>query len=329
MRSSAWSSRASSSRADDVAELARGVRSGAGRALGRALSLVERGDETCRLLVRELHAGAGRARTIGVTGAPGVGKSSLLEMLGSALLGGGESVAVLAVDPSSPFSGGAVLGDRVRMTGLTEAGGFVRSMATRGALGGLCAATADALVVLDAAGFGSILVETVGVGQDEVDVAGEVDTVVVVTAPGLGDDVQAAKAGVLEVADILVVNKADRPGADAQAALLEDMVSLRGDGGWVPPVLRTTALTGEGLAELRAALSRHVEYLERGGRRAELRRRRVERRLGDLVGALLRERLRGDRAEEFARVVASVGAGAVDPYSAARSILAGLVKEEG
>lgn len=303
------------------------MRAGHGRAVGRALSLIERGDEAAATLLRELHAGTGRARTVGVTGAPGVGKSSLLEALGCALLAAGERVAVLAIDPSSPFSGGAVLGDRVRMSGLTEAGGFVRSMATRGALGGLCTATADAVAVLDAAGFEVVMIETVGVGQDEVDVAGEVDSVVVMCVPGLGDDVQAAKAGVLEVADVLVVNKADRPGADAQAALLEDMVSLRPGDGWVPPVIATNALTGEGVAELLAALARHREYLERGGRRTALRRRRLERRLELLVGAMLRERLRTARGDELARIVKAVGEGEIDPHSGARALLAGLVRE--
>lgn len=301
----------------------------AGDILGvaKALSVVERGGPEAEELLTGLRGRVGRARTVGITGAPGVGKSTLVQSLGTALLRRGERVAVLAVDPSSPFSGGALLGDRVRMPDFLAAGGFVRSMATRGALGGLAVAASDALDVLDAAGFEWVLLETVGVGQDEVDVAGEVETVVVVTVAGLGDDVQAAKAGVMEIADVFAVNKADRPGVEAQVAAIDGMLALAPPAAWRPPVVRTTATTGEGVEDLLAAVLEHQRFLDGGQRRQEARRRRARRRVERLLSALIQERMRTGHRAALAAALAEVGEGAVDPYTAARRLLDGFCKE--
>ncbi len=304
--------------------LAEGVLAGDGRAVARALSVVERGGRDAEPLLHALRGPARGARTIGITGPPGVGKSSLVERLGLCWLEAGQRVAVLAFDPSSPFSGGALLGDRVRMSQMTARGAFVRSMATRGALGGVTVATADAIDVLAAAGFGRIVVETVGVGQDEVDVAGEVDTVVVVTVAGLGDDVQAAKAGLLEVAHVFAVNKADLPGAEAEVAVLEGMLAMSPPSLWRPPVTAVSAKSGEGVAALLGAIGRHHDHLERDGRRSEVHRQRASRRLERLVAALAWERLRGERGDVVRRLTEQVATGALDPYAAARTLLADL-----
>jgi len=304
-----------------------GVVAGEVRAIARALSAVERGGAEAEELLAAL-AGRGREpASLGVTGAPGVGKSTLVESLGLALARSGAKVAVLAIDPSSPFTGGALLGDRVRMAALTDAGAFVRSMATRGALGGLTAATADAVDVLGAAPFDWILLETVGVGQDEVDVAGEVDTVAVVTAPGLGDDIQAVKAGLYEVADLFVVNKADAPGADEAAATLEAMLEGAPDRGWRVPVLRVSAKTGDGVAGLLDAVRGHRAFLGADGRRAALRRQRALRRLERVVGAMAWAGVRSRGNEALDRVAARVAAGQVDVYRGARQLLEELRRE--
>jgi LAO/AO transport system kinase len=307
---------------------AAGLLAGDARGVAKALSVVERGGREAEELLRGLRGRLGHARTVGITGAPGVGKSTLVQSLGLALLGRGERVAVVAVDPSSPFSGGALLGDRVRMPALLAAGGFVRSMATRGALGGLAVAASDALDVLDAAGFEWLLLETVGVGQDEVDVAGEVETVVVVTVAGLGDDVQAAKAGVMEIADVFAVNKADKPGVEAQVMAIEGMLALAPPAEWRPPVVPTTATTGEGVEGLLTAMLEHQRFLDRGEHRQEAHRRRARRRVERLLTALIQERMRSMDAEALSAVFAEVGEGTVDPYTAARRLLEAFCKEQ-
>lgn len=245
----------------DVATLSEKVLVGDRRALARAISAVEDGDPSA--LVALLHPHGGRARVVGVTGAPGTGKSTLTDRLVTDARSRGETVAVLAVDPSSPFTGGAVLGDRVRMQDhVSDRGVYIRSMSSRGALGGLAAAAGATLVVLDAAGFDLILVETVGVGQSEVDVIELVGTTVVVTAPGFGDGIQAAKAGVLEIGDVFVVNKADQPGSDVVVRDLLQMLEMGSHASWDPPVVTTSATTGDGIDELRRAIDDHGAYLE-------------------------------------------------------------------
>ncbi|GGP46471.1 methylmalonyl Co-A mutase-associated GTPase MeaB [Saccharothrix coeruleofusca] len=316
-------------RTADVAELVDRARAGQPRAVARLISLVEQAGPRLREVARALAPFTGRARVVGLTGAPGVGKSTSTSALVRALRARGERVGVLAVDPSSPFSGGALLGDRVRMgEHAGDPGVFIRSMATRGHLGGLSWATPQALRVLDAAGFDVVLVETVGVGQSEVEVVALADTAVVLLAPGMGDGVQAAKAGILEIADVLVVNKADRDGADATVRDLKHALSLgrreREAGLWRPPVVRTVAATGQGVADVVAAIDAHRDWLVGRG---ELERRRTRRAAGE-VEAIAVARLRagfagrvgGAALEALARRVA---AGELDPYAAADRLLAG------
>jgi LAO/AO transport system kinase len=265
---------------------------------------------------------------VGVTGPPGAGKSTLVDRLAGALRARGETVGVLCVDPTSPYSGGALLGDRIRMQGLaTDPGVFIRSMATRGALGGLARATRDAVDVLDAAGFDWVLVETVGVGQDEVDVVASVDTVLVVTVPGLGDDIQAIKAGILEIADVFVLNKADREGAERAMRDLALVLSLAEEMSaedWLPPIVRTVASRGEGIGELVAAIERHRAWMAAGGRLAARRKAQLELR----VEAILKDRmLAAARAEAgLDREVARGFAEHIDPYRLAEELFEGVVR---
>jgi LAO/AO transport system kinase len=289
------------------------------RAIARAISLVEAGGERAALLLRQLRPVAGKAVLIGVTGPPGAGKSTLVGQLIISYRRAGLRTAVLAIDPSSPFTGGALLGDRVRMQAhADDRSVFIRSMATRGHLGGLSTATSDAAVVLDAAGFDIIVIETVGVGQDEIDIAGMADVCVLVTVPGAGDDVQAMKAGVMEIADIFVVNKADRDGADRAAAAIEAMLSLdAASGAPKKPVLRMVATTGEGVEALVEALET-FRATDATGRRTR-RLVRSERRLLDAIatGAVARARREAGTSADWDDLVGRIESGVEDPHGAA------------
>lgn len=329
--------------------------SGRRRALARLMTLVENDQHAAREIVRRIYRETGRAHLIGVTGSPGSGKSTLVNEMAKALRAEGRLVGIVAVDPSSPFSGGALLGDRVRMRDLAgDRGIFIRSMASRGSLGGLARTTGNVVRLLDAAGYDSILIETVGAGQAEVDIAATAHTTLVIEAPGMGDEIQTIKAGILEVADILVVNKADRPGADrtrrALTAMLQmgsgnrsDRVELHhgqligtgpiaegqsatqepGQNSWRVPVVATVATTGEGVAELMAAVNGHLANLKAGGgwQAREFARSRQE------VRQLLREEFiarltAAVPAEERETLIASVARRETDPYSAVDRLFA-------
>ena len=296
------------------------------RALARLVSLAENAAPGLRPVMRALAPFTGRAWVIGLTGPPGVGKSTVTAALVAAFRERGQRVAVLAVDPTSPFTGGALLGDRVRMQEhATDPGVFIRSMATRGHLGGLSAAAPQALRILDAAGFGVILVETVGVGQAEVEIAGLADTTLVLAAPGTGDAIQAAKAGILEVADFFVVNKSDQPGAQEAVRDLRTMIAMarRGEGDWKPPIVTTTATTGEGIADLTARLDAHWSWLASSGERDRRRLARARAEITALAVAALAVRMGGlPNGTGLDSLAARVAAGELDPFSAADELVA-------
>ncbi len=309
-------------------QLVERIRGGDRRALARAITLVENGSGELREIMAGLAPYTGRSRVVGLTGSPGVGKSTTTNAVVRAARARGLTVAVLAVDPSSPFSGGALLGDRVRMQEhATDAGVFIRSMANRGHLGGLSWATPHALRVLDAAGFDMILVETMGVGQAEVDIAGQADTTVVLCAPGMGDSVQAAKAGVLEIADVFALNKADRDGARATLRELRQMVAMkdRGDREWKPPIVMTVASEGEGIDELWDRMEQHFAHLEAEGGLAARRRARARDEVQAIVLDTLRSRMGGTGDDTGLDALArEVAEGGRDPYSAAEVLMRGL-----
>jgi LAO/AO transport system kinase len=300
--------------AGDIAGL---VQAGDRRALARVISWVENGDPRTRSVLRELKPPATASRVIGLTGAPGAGKSTVTSELVRAFRARGATTAVLAVDPSSPFTGGALLGDRIRMQEhATDGGVFIRSMGSRGQLGGLAAATPQAIRVLAAAGFAVILVETVGVGQAEVEIASAADSTVLLVVPGMGDSIQAAKAGVLEVADVLVVNKADRPDTQATLRDLRAAVALA-PGEWKPPIVPTVATAGDGVGDLIAALDKHDAWLDASGERSRRRLARARDEVTALAFGALARRL--TVPDELAARVAD---GRSDPLAAAEELLA-------
>ncbi|MBD5831721.1 methylmalonyl Co-A mutase-associated GTPase MeaB [Janibacter melonis] len=310
----------------DVPSLVAAAREGTARAVARLISLVEDEHPALPEIVAALAPHVGGAHVVGLTGAPGVGKSTTTSALVSVLRAAGRRVAVLAVDPSSPFSGGALLGDRIRMSEHAgDDGVFIRSMASRGHLGGLSATAPSAIRVLDAAGFDVVLLETVGVGQSEVEVARLADTSVVVLAPGMGDGIQAAKAGILEIGEVFVVNKSDRAGADDTVRDLRRMVSL-GDRTephlWRPPVVRAVALDGTGMDEIVRAVNAHLAWSrEHGGLEARRRRRTVDE-IEALALAGLRRRFAGDAGEDRLDALAQeVLDGGLDPFAAADRLL--------
>lgn len=297
-----------------------GILAGNPRAIGRGISLVEGGTPGGVALLKALYPRGGRAAVVGLTGPPGAGKSTLIEALALHLLETGARVAVVAVDPSSPFSGGALLGDRIRMQSLfLHPRAYIRSMATRGAMGGLSAVTLDAVDILDAAGFDWILVETIGVGQDEVDVAAAVRVVALVLVPGLGDDIQALKAGVMEIADLFVVNKADREGADRTVADLETLARLGGGRVPPPPVVRTVATTAQGIAGLHARLTEVMERLTHPDEARRKAQRQAEARLSRLLTGRFLDRVRGGGS--WASRLDAVARRLEDPYTACETIL--------
>ena len=332
-------------RNDDPAALAAAVRAGDRLRLARAITWVENEAPAAHALLAALYPHGGHSHIIGVTGAPGTGKSTLVTALAQSYRAAGQTVAVVAIDPTSPFTGGAILGDRVRMRGLSgDPGVFIRSMATRGSLGGLSKTTDDVVTVLDAAGFDRILVETVGVGQAEVEVASMAHTTLVVEAPGLGDEIQAIKAGILEIADLLVVNKADRPGVDKTVQALQMMLELDANGprslrhhgrlfavetmpaamatdAWQVRVHKTVASTGDGVAALRAAIEAHHAWLTTSGELAAREQLRSARTLENILLAELNRRIAA-RLPDMTALVDAVRRREQDPYTAAQTLLA-------
>ncbi len=301
------------------------IRDGDYRALAQAISLVEREDPEAARLLAELYGATGSARIIGITGSPGVGKSTLVASLAKHYRKQHKRIGIVAVDATSPFTGGAILGDRIRMAELyTDRGVFIRSMATRGFMGGLARATNDVVDLLDAAGFDIVLVETVGVGQDEVEVIRTVQTNVVVLVPGMGDDIQAIKAGIMEIGDVFVVNKADRPGADktvTEVTMMMGLVEEHGD--WIPPIVKTVASRGEGIAELDEALQKHFFYLATSGELDRRNRERVRIRIETLLKEKFMGRLIGGTltASDYEKILDDVLRKRNNPHDAVESVL--------
>jgi len=310
-------------------EMVAKVLEGNTRAIARMMSRAEAGFRESRNAMTEIYRHAGNAHVIGITGIPGSGKSTLVHALALAFRGSGRRVGIVAVDPSSPFSGGAILGDRVRMGDLaTDDGTFVRSMATCGALGGLARASLDTVDILDAAGFEVVMVETVGIGQDEVDIAEAAHTVVVVSAPGLGDEVQAIKAGVLEIADIHVVSKADKSDSHEVAANLQSMLGLGLNGkdrsGWQVVVLLTSAQENFGIAELAARIDEHFQHLKDTGEFSHRRRRILETRIVKTVEDIVRSRIIADREQHLDALLDRAESGDIDPQDAVQQLIQNL-----
>ena len=312
----------------DPSGLAQKVLAGDRRGVARAISMVEDGSPDLPALSEAIYPKTGRAYTVGLTGSPGVGKSSLAEQLVRAARARDRTVAVLAIDPTSPFTGGALLGDRLRMqVHATDPSVFIRSMATRGHLGGMALAAPEAIRILDASGKELIIVETVGVGQAEVEVAMATDTTLVVLAPGWGDYVQVAKAGILEIADVFVVNKADKEGAGDAVRDLKSMLRMGPKMEWTPPIVKTSTVTGEGIDELWDAIDRHRMHQESGGLLEEKRRRRILEEVKSMVAFRLRERAAGTLDVDVG-LAEKVSARTLDPYQAAGILLQRVARDQ-
>ncbi len=311
--------------AADVSRLGEQIRGGSTRALARGLTWIEAGGARAETLSAYLYASGGRAHVVGITGSPGSGKSTLARGLARAARARGLTLGIIAVDPSSPFTGGAILGDRIRMNDLAlDPGVFIRSMATRGALGGLCRAAADAVDLMDAAGRDLVLVETVGIGQDEVDVMRVAHSVIVVSVPGLGDDIQALKAGVLEIADIHVVNKADRDGANRTIADLRAMLTLvpAPPDAWMPPVLPTVAAREEGVDAVLDTLAGHMAALKTSSELERRRARIAEGRVMKIAQDLAAQAIVSPGSAEAGRLLEQVARRELPPHACARTLLA-------
>ena len=299
-------------------------------AIARLLSRAEAADPECRDTLGEVYSRAGKSHVIGITGVPGSGKSTMVSVLAGHLRKAGHKVGIIAIDPSSPYSGGSIMGDRIRMTDLAaDEGIYIRSMATRGSLGGMARATMDAVDILDVGGFGYILIETVGVGQDEVEIASASHTTVVVSAPGLGDEIQAIKAGILEIADVHVVSKSDKPDATRTVTDLKQMLTLgtrlESKARWWPPVISTSALKVEGFDELVAALEKHKTFLAASDAGRARLRRIAEFRMLKMAEELLRTRFRASSKGRVASVAERLAARQISPYAAGEQLLAGAV----
>ncbi|HHW07530.1 MAG TPA: methylmalonyl Co-A mutase-associated GTPase MeaB [Clostridia bacterium] len=307
-------------------DLVEGILSGNRRALARGITLVENGEDEKYDLLARLHPHTGKSRIVGVTGAPGAGKSSLVDQMIKGYRKRGQTVGVIAVDPSSPFSGGALLGDRIRMQENTlDPGVFIRSMGTRGSLGGLARATREAVTLFDAFGFDVIIVETVGVGQSELDIMDTADTVVLVLTPAGGDVIQTLKAGIMEIADVFAVNKADLDGADRVVTEINKTLDLS-HGEWRPPVVKTVSLDGTGVGELLDQVDRHQAYLEISGKLAVQRQRRLKEEVTAIVLGKIKDSLtqRFHSEPRFQTLLQEVVNRKQDPYTAARLIIAAM-----
>jgi LAO/AO transport system kinase len=302
-----------------------GILAGRTRPLAQAISLVESHDGRAARVLADVYPATGRARILGITGSPGAGKSTLVAAMAKHYRAQGKRVGIIAVDPTSPFTGGAILGDRIRMSELyTDRGVFIRSMATRGFLGGVAKATNDVVDILDAAGFDVVLVETVGVGQDEVEVVRTVQTNLVVLVPGMGDDIQAIKAGIMEIGDVFVVNKADRPGADKTVTEVTMMMSLVEEhGDWVPPIVKTIASKNQGISDLDDAIARHYAYLAESGELDRRNRDRVRIRIETQLKERFMERLIGGTIarDAYEQLLEDVLRKKTNPHDAAENVL--------
>lgn len=313
-------------------KIVQGILNGERRMVARAISLIENEDPSKHKILSELYPYTGKAFVVGITGPPGAGKSSLVDCLLTTLRKQGLSIAVIAVDPTSPFSGGAILGDRIRMQEhALDKEIFIRSMGTRGSLGGLSRATKDAIQVFDAFGKDIILIETVGVGQSEVDIIKCADTTIVVLTPAGGDSVQTMKAGIMEIADIFVINKADMAGADRTCSEISLMLDLSSPKNWRPPIVRTSVLDSSGIKEMFAAIEKHRSFLEESGQLQKLRKDRIRRDVLDLVEYKIKTTIWEQIScnENFERVVSQIMSREIDPYTVAAHLLSGINLDRG